>query len=630
MKKARWNACIRIIILGLFTDIVLVPQMVAQTKEVTGERGNTPPASVNQVGMNVLVKDQKGNAITGLKPENFTIYEDDVKQKISHLTSVEADINVVLLIENSEMVLVDDVWNAISTFASSLRPGDWLAAIGYDAQQKIFVDFTRDRNKFHIALNGFKHPASVESNLFDALVDTMDRTDEMEGKKAIVLIGTGQDTFSRHTYEQALAKCKASNVPILVIRLQNVRLSRNSSNSGTDAKFDVLMADTHLKSFSDFTGGVAVFPRSMSELPMALSYLSAILRSQYNITYNSTNPTRADKFRTIRVEISAVQLAENVEPTHFTVLTRKGYQSTPIIPSVQSTQAGSASQQREQQTASSKPGQAESQPGNSNGLGAVALDIAKQAVTIETDYLRRKAEMNRAAANQQAGIQQQQQTRSTERSNQQGPYSGSSDPEADIGAMLAQAQREIDKDPEAYTLKIQQLLAKLPQEDAQDQRTSQSTGSARNPSTGNPMLNKTSDSAAKPQTVLFPELAASPCARVVYEDGGRRAGGVFGGNGADVENRCAFPITVAFCSLGGDFDCKSKKRFDFAGIEGYKLSTVILQPGASSMISSGANDYGNGFVFFACNAENSQTTAILASIDPPQGNCYIAAYSQKK
>ena len=74
--------------------------------------------SVDLVSLQVLVTDTKGNVITGLKPENFTIYEDNVKQEISNFSPIDANITVVMLVEYSNNIsyFIDDVWNAMYYF----------------------------------------------------------------------------------------------------------------------------------------------------------------------------------------------------------------------------------------------------------------------------------------------------------------------------------------------------------------------------------------------------------------------------------------------------------------------------------------------------------------------------------
>ncbi len=282
--------------------------------------------AVDLVSIQVLVTDQKGNVITGLKPENFTVYEDNVKQEISNFSPVEANITVVLLVEYSRLVtpFIYDVWNSIYTFANSLRQGDWVAVIGYDIRPTILCDFTQDRSKLMDTLQRFNYPAFSESNLADALIDTLDRVEEIEGKVAVVLVSTGLDTFSKHTYDEALKKCKAANASVYAIGVgQNFRL-RYEPYMSSETNMDFLMADNRLKTFADYTGGEAYFPRFPTELPSIFTNISNLLRNQYSIAYASTNTKKDGKYRKIRVEVNAA-LTENGKPVKLKVITRKGY-----------------------------------------------------------------------------------------------------------------------------------------------------------------------------------------------------------------------------------------------------------------------------------------------------------------
>ncbi len=282
--------------------------------------------AVDLVSLQVLVTDTKGNVITGLKPENFTIYEDNVKQEITNFSPVEANITAVLLVEYSRLVTpyIYDVWNAIYTFANSLRQGDWVAVIGYDIRPTILQDFTQDRDKLMDALRRFNYPAFSESNLSDALIDALDRVEEIEGKVAIILVSSGLDTFSKHTYDEALKKCKASNATVYAIGTgQNFRL-RYEPYMSPETNMDFLMADNRLKSFTEFTGGEAYFPRFVTEMPSIFGNISALLRNQYSMAYASSNTKKDGKFRKIRVDVSA-DINGDGKPDKLKVTTRKGY-----------------------------------------------------------------------------------------------------------------------------------------------------------------------------------------------------------------------------------------------------------------------------------------------------------------
>jgi VWFA-related protein len=284
--------------------------------------------SVDLVSLQALVTDPKGNVITGLRPENFAVYEENVKQEISHFAPVEANVTVVMLVEYSKQVsyFVYEVWNAIYGFAGSLRPGDWVAVIGYDIRPTILQDFTQDRAKLYDALRRFNYPAFSESNLADALIDTLDRTEEIEGKVAVLLISTGLDTFSRHTYDEALKKCKAANASVYAISLgQNFRIRADAAGYiSPEGNLELLMSDNRLRSFAEFTGGEAYFPRFVTEFPSIFSNVSALLRNQYSIGYVSSNPKKDGKFRKIRVDVTA-DINNDGKPDKVKVQTRKGY-----------------------------------------------------------------------------------------------------------------------------------------------------------------------------------------------------------------------------------------------------------------------------------------------------------------
>lgn len=307
------------------------PSPAKENKEGDQDRPQGQTAisvSVDLVSMQVLVTDMKGNVITGLKPENFTIYEDNVKQEISHFAPVEANVTVVMLVEYSRLIspVIYDVWNSIYTFADTLRKGDWVAVIGYDMRPTILCDFTQDHSKLMDALRRFTIPTFSESNLSDALIDTLDRIEEIEGKVAVLLVSTGLDTFSKHTYDEAMQKCKASNASIYPIAVgQNLRLRREAYMSG-EQNMEFLMADNRLRTFAEFTGGEAYFPRFPTELPSIFQNISSLLRNQYSIAFASTNTRKDGKYRKLRVEVN-VDINGDGKPDKVKVMTRKGYQA---------------------------------------------------------------------------------------------------------------------------------------------------------------------------------------------------------------------------------------------------------------------------------------------------------------
>jgi VWFA-related protein len=302
-------------------------QAVPDQQEQKPQGQSAISVAVDMVSLQALVTDKNGNVITGLQPEHFTVYEDGVRQEISNFAPVDANITVVMLVEYSKQIswMIYDVWNAIYGFSNSLRPGDWVAVIGYDIRPTILSDFTQDRMELNKALRRFNSPAFSESNLVDALLFTLERVEEIEGKVAIFLVSTGLDTFSKQNYDAALDACKYANASVFALGLgQSLRIRYENSFSGPQ-RGELLMADNRLRSFAELTGGEAFFPRFITEFPSIFNTISIMLRNQYSIGYVSSNTKKEPgKYRKIKVEVK-VDVDKDGKPDKLKIHTRRGY-----------------------------------------------------------------------------------------------------------------------------------------------------------------------------------------------------------------------------------------------------------------------------------------------------------------
>ena len=96
-------------------------------------------------------------------------------------------------------------------FSSFIKPKDWVAVVDFDMKPHITQDFTQNRYEVKGALDTLRIPGFSEINLYDALAFTIDRMKEVQGRKAILAIVTGFDTFSKLTYDQMLKIAKNSD-----------------------------------------------------------------------------------------------------------------------------------------------------------------------------------------------------------------------------------------------------------------------------------------------------------------------------------------------------------------------------------------------------------------------------------
>jgi VWFA-related protein len=292
------------------------PPAPEKPKKIEGMPDYSITVQVPLVNLDVLVTTKDGQTIPGLKKENFKILEDGTPQNISTFNQTTAPITAVLLVEfaSTNYYFMVDALNASYSFANTLRKDDWVAVISYDMKPYILADFTQDKRAVQAALNQLRMPGFAETNLFDATFDTLDRLDHIEGKKYIILVTTGVDTFSKLTLDKILKKIKSTKdvtiYPISVgFAVRNYcEVHRCGFTHGFGipvSNMDYLQADNEMKTFASLTGGRAYFPRFEGELSGIFNDIGADIRNQYNITYHPTNAKQDGTYRKLKVELQA-------------------------------------------------------------------------------------------------------------------------------------------------------------------------------------------------------------------------------------------------------------------------------------------------------------------------------------
>ena len=164
------------------------------------------------------------------------------------------------------------------------------------------------------ALNQLRIPGFSETNLFDALYDTLDRLDRVEGKKYIILITTGVDTFSKITLDKIYKKVKdTKDVTIFPISVGQIirrcmkppAALRPAAWASTPAEMDYLQADNEMRTFAAMTGGRAYFPRFQAEYGEDFKDIASDIRNQYSLAYHPTNTKLDGTYRKLKVQIVA-------------------------------------------------------------------------------------------------------------------------------------------------------------------------------------------------------------------------------------------------------------------------------------------------------------------------------------
>jgi len=304
--------------------------------------------STQIVNVDAVVYHKKSRQIvTGLKKENFSVFADEIQQQITNFSTPEAPITVVMVVEYSKWSEIFglyasggyepgtyEVIRPVAMFLSRFikPPDDYVSVVAFDIRPTPLTDFTNDPGRINqvISLLLNNYPAFRENNLFDALKFALvggrgdsvvlensesERSDysglvSVQGRRrAVVLVASGIDTFSKINYGEARKVLQNAGIPVYIVGTGNLFfkkygdfLGATDSLSGAPGRMTFLQADNTLKTFAKETGG-AYFPVTFEgELPNVLSSINSLLRSQYSLAFNPGD-VRDGKQHKIRVSV---------------------------------------------------------------------------------------------------------------------------------------------------------------------------------------------------------------------------------------------------------------------------------------------------------------------------------------
>jgi VWFA-related protein len=292
------------------------------------------------VSLDVSVQlDKTKQFVPGLKSAQFLVLEDGVEQKVDTVRMTQTPITAVMLLEfaANNWGYIQTMRNASYSFFRSLRPDDYIAVVTFDLKTHILNDFTNNKDVVAQALQSLTIPGFSDTNTFDALYETLDRVSRIEGRKYIILIGSGRDTFSKLTLDKILAKVKATpNVTIFTIgtgAFQNEMYGGRGGMGGSIRDMNYLQAQNQLKTFASLTGGISFSPIFQGELPDVFAQINDSIRNQYVLTYRPTNTKPDGTYRKVKVLLvdneghPLKMVDEKGKSVKYSIIARDGYKA---------------------------------------------------------------------------------------------------------------------------------------------------------------------------------------------------------------------------------------------------------------------------------------------------------------
>src|ERR1700752_41143 len=279
----------------------------------------------------VVYHKKSGQIVTDLKKPHFAIFADGTQQTITNFSTPEAPITVAMVVEYSKWSELFGLYGSrgyepgtyevirpTAMFLSQFikPPDDYVSVVAFDIRPTPLTDFTNDPARLQqvVTLLLRNTPAFRETNLFDALKFVLvggrgdsvvleesksEKSDyaglaSVQGRRrAVILVASGIDTFSKINYGDARKVLQNSGVPVYIIGTANMfkkmygdQMGPTDSIGGMPGRMTWLQADNTLQTFAKETGG-AYFPVTFEgELPKVLGSINALLRSQYSLAFN--------------------------------------------------------------------------------------------------------------------------------------------------------------------------------------------------------------------------------------------------------------------------------------------------------------------------------------------------------
>jgi Ca-activated chloride channel family protein len=287
---------------AIVASIGMVASGQAPVQQPTPPPGQVPfRAGVELVSLNVTVSDAANHYVTDLQQDDFSVFEDGVKQDVTFFNKTNLPIALSILLDTSASMenKLQTAQEAAIGFAKRLRPQDLAEVIDFDSRVTVLQNFTANGAELEQAIR--KTSAGGSTSLYNAVYIALKDLKKVVAKNAeeirrqsIVLLSDGEDTSSLLPFEEVLDLAKRSETAIYTIGLR----AQEGPTTGTKGFKE---AEFVLKQLAQETGGRAFFPTQVAELTSIYGQISEELSSQYTIGYTSKNQRRDGAWRRIVV-----------------------------------------------------------------------------------------------------------------------------------------------------------------------------------------------------------------------------------------------------------------------------------------------------------------------------------------
>ena len=279
--------------------------------------------TVDPVILTVIVTNERGNFITGLRRENFQVFiekesaniidfrEDDVPHSVGIIFDASASVGN----PRSMRPLIKSAQQSLMGFLNASNPGNEYFMLAFNIKPQLLQDWTSDSKAIIDALNLLQPKGGTA--LYDACYLAIDKVQHgRSSKRALILISDGLDNLSTYTFNQVRQELRASDVPVYAV---------NFSDSGYEVSQTQIEGEAILDEFCEVSGGRSFTqrkgrPLTKSEATSAFESIAQELRHQYTIAVRPPVSAANSKWHKLKIKVEA-----DGEMKHLSARTREGF-----------------------------------------------------------------------------------------------------------------------------------------------------------------------------------------------------------------------------------------------------------------------------------------------------------------
>ncbi len=296
------------------TFLLRSPSLAQEHKHAPPQDAASLKLSTDLVSLSVTVTDQKRRAITGLRREDFKVYENGVEQPLSFFSAEEAPVcwGIVLDRSGSMAEMIRDVYRAAVHVVDEGTEEDETFIVTFNKNVELGADFISDKHRLQNSILGLR--ADGGTALWDAINFALDHLKRAKHrKKVLVVITDDEDNSSRIKFRELIERAEEANVLIYPVGMfESIGMFRLEMSGGGPR--------VELEKLAEVTGARAHFPTNVEQCQSTMREIASEVSHQYSVGYYPNNSKRDGKWRNIQVVTG-----QGEGKARLTARTRAGY-----------------------------------------------------------------------------------------------------------------------------------------------------------------------------------------------------------------------------------------------------------------------------------------------------------------